>query len=73
MPAPSLPVDTLPQPLDEPLRWTGGAAPRLLPYGSALFPAMQQAIERADEALYRSKDSGRNSTSGELHFGQYAI
>lgn len=34
---------------------------------------MQQAIERADEALYRSKDSGRNRTSGELHFGQYAI
>jgi len=34
---------------------------------------MQQAIERADEALYRSKDGGRNRTSGELHFGQYAI
>ncbi len=52
MPAPSLPVDTLPHPLDEPLRWTGGAAPRLLPYGSALFPAMQQAIEQARESIW---------------------
>jgi len=52
LPAPSLPADTLPQPLDEPLRWTAGAAPRLLPYGSALFPAMQQAIEQARESVW---------------------
>ena len=52
MPAPSLQADSLPHPLDEPLRWTGGAAPRLLPYGSALFPAMQQAIEQARESIW---------------------
>lgn len=52
MPAPSLQADSPPHPLDEPLRWTGGAAPRLLPYGSALFPAMQRAIEQARESIW---------------------
>ena len=34
---------------------------------------MQQAIERADEALYRSKDGGRNRISGELRRRRHSI
>ncbi|MGA8008257.1 MAG: cardiolipin synthase ClsB [Thiomonas sp.] len=37
---------------DPPLNWTEGALPRLLPFGTALFPAMQQAIAGARESIW---------------------
>ncbi|WP_079417255.1 cardiolipin synthase ClsB [Thiomonas intermedia] len=39
-------------PDDIPLNWVHGAAPRLLPFGSALFPAMHRAIEQARESIW---------------------
>ncbi|WP_449370200.1 cardiolipin synthase ClsB [Thiomonas sp.] len=50
-PVPVMP-EAQPQAAEEPLNWVDGASPRLLPYGSALFPAMQQAIEQARESIW---------------------
>ncbi|CUA95351.1 cardiolipin synthase ClsB [Thiomonas bhubaneswarensis] len=47
-----MPPDPASAPDDLPLDWVAGAAPRLLPYGSALFPAMRQAIEQARESIW---------------------
>lgn len=44
--------DSAPESEDFPLHWVHGAAPRLLPFGSALFPAMQQAIEQARDSIW---------------------
>ncbi len=37
---------------DPPLTWIEGAAPRLLPYGATLFPAMLQAIDAARHSIW---------------------
>lgn len=50
-PAPSQPPAD-PAAADPPLAWTEGAAPRLLPYGSALFPAMLRAIDAAQHSVW---------------------
>jgi cardiolipin synthase len=41
-----------PEPHDIPLDWVHGADPRLLPFGSALFPAMIKAIEQARASVW---------------------
>ncbi len=45
---------SLPDPAldDQPLNWTEGAMPRLLPYGAALFPALTQAINQARASIW---------------------
>ena len=47
-PAGAPPGDTAAQAAsaDSPLAWTAGAAPRLLPYGATLFPAMLHLLMR---------------------------
>lgn len=37
---------------DDPLQWTAGAQPRLLPYGATLFPAMCEAIAQAKHSVW---------------------
>jgi len=53
-PAPVLVPGPMPDPAgdDQPLDWTEGALPRLLPYGAAFFPALTQAIYQARASIW---------------------